>query len=134
VLFILWFVAILRLVADIRAFYGPVQLVDKNIIVSALPRSIRFAAVACAIALLVAVVTAIPAILQGNPETLGDRFVANNHGALVPLTVEAYRASLAAHLRFTAAIMAGFFGVAAVSASIPKSPAPAREQVPINPG
>jgi len=82
--------------------------------------------VAFAIGLVVSALTAVPSIVQGNPDMQGGKLIINEHGTIVEVTNAQYWTSVAAHERFASAIMALFFGFAIMARMVLKSKRPSK--------
>lgn len=80
--------------------------------VRGLPRSARRIAVAVGALLIIGWISALPWIMKGNPEQQGVAYVLNSHGTVTAVSRSDYEASMAAHDRFVAVILVGFFMVA----------------------
>jgi hypothetical protein len=77
--------------------------------VRGLPRSARRIAIALFALLIIGWISTLPWIMKGNPEQQGADYVLNSHGLVMAVSRSDYQASMAAHDRFVAAILIGFY-------------------------
>jgi len=120
-LLVVWFPSILQIAVGMQARYGSLLRLSSASVTRDLPQPTKTLAVIFGVGLVLSALTAAPSIAQGNPEVEGGRTVINNHGTLLEVTTAQYWASIAAHERFAAAVMALFFGFAIVARNLLKS-------------
>jgi hypothetical protein len=98
---VLWLVRHRELTTGPYGAWGPA--------VRGLPRFARRIAVGIGGLLIIGWISTLPWIMKGNPELQGAAHVLNSHGTVTAVSMSDYEASMAAHDRFVAVILVGFF-------------------------
>jgi hypothetical protein len=98
---VLWLVAHSELTKGSRGPWGPALHV--------LPGWTRRLVIALFGLLAIGWLSSLPWVLRGNPEQQGSTYVLFNHGDVTVVSQSDYESSMAAHDRFVAAILTGFY-------------------------
>ncbi len=77
--------------------------------VRGLPRFAKRIAIAIGGLLIIGWISTLPWIMKGNPEQQGAAYILNSHSIVTAVSRSDYDASMAAHDRFVAVILVGFF-------------------------
>jgi hypothetical protein len=99
---VLWLVRHRELTAGAYGPWGPA--------VRGIPRSSRRIAIVIGALLIIGWISTLPWMMKGNPEHQGMAYVLNSHSIVSAVSRSDYEASIAAHDRFAAVILVGFFG------------------------
>ena len=98
---VLWLVAHRELTRGPYGAWGPA--------VQVLSPRIRRIVIALFGLLVIGWLSSLPWVMRGNPEQQAAAYVLNSHGYVTPVSRSDYQASIAAHDRFVAAILTGFY-------------------------
>ncbi len=98
---VLWLVGHRELTRGPHGAWGPA--------VRVLPPWTRRIVIALLGLLVIGWLSSLPWVMRGNPEQQGAAYVLNSHGYLTAVSRSDFQASMAAHDRFVAAILTGFY-------------------------